>query len=152
MELAVVSYNATPHAATSYSPFHLVYGREPYFPFDVTMEPGEDTERLSYDTHWARMRNELSRAQTIAYERMTAHQRETVARTAQRNSALSMHKKGDRVLLYIPTVPRGISKKLCIRWHGPYEVAAPRSGHRYLLKIAGKGKEADEHKWVHKRN
>ena len=149
MDLAVFSYNATPHSATSFSPFHLLYGREPYFPFDVTMEPDVDTERVSHEEHWHKIREELQKAQTIAYERMTAHQRESVARTAQHNTALSLHKQGEQVLLYVPTVPKGISKKLCIRWHGPYQIAAPRSGHRYLLQVPGKELGSHEHKWVH---
>ena len=45
------------------------------------------------------------------------------------------------MLLYVPTVSRGNSKKLCIRWRG--------SGHGYLTKIAGTSTESDEREWVH---
>lgn len=34
----VFSYNMTPHASTRYSPYFLMYGRDPYLPIDFLLE------------------------------------------------------------------------------------------------------------------
>jgi len=39
----VAHYNATPHATTGYSPFHLVFGREPKLPQDQISSSTEET-------------------------------------------------------------------------------------------------------------
>ena len=58
------------------------------------------------------------------------------------------YRVGDKVLLYTPVVPRGVSKKLCIRWHGPYVIATPRTGKRYLIGATRKDGEF-KNVWVH---
>ena len=85
---------------------------------------------------------------TTAYDRMATHQRENMVRAAEKYSRMENYKVGDKVLLYTPVVPRGVSKKLCIRWHGPYIIATPRTGKRYLIGATRKDGEF-KNVWVH---
>ena len=45
---------------------------------------------------------------------------------------------GDKVLLYDPTTKIGLSRKLTIRWKGPYTIIQKRSDINYIIDIDGK--------------
>ena len=63
------AYNATPHASTGYTPFYLLFGREPRLPVDILMggqdqhaevPPGDVRDWLT--THQSRLRDAYQKA------------------------------------------------------------------------------------------
>ena len=50
------AYNATPHAATGYSPFYLMFGRDPRLPVDLQMESDETVSDTWLEEHQQRLR------------------------------------------------------------------------------------------------
>ena len=45
-------YNATPHSATGFSPFYLLFGREPYLPIDMMLETECNEWKRIMPTQW----------------------------------------------------------------------------------------------------
>ena len=92
----VFAYNATPHASTSFSPFYLMFGREPMLPVDSLL--GTDREG-SFDNNWILLHQQrLNDAYTLAKKRLDrelAKSKENFDRRAHPNQL----KCGDLVLL-----------------------------------------------------
>ena len=77
------AYNATPHAATGYTPFYLLFGREPRLPVDILLggdqpednHPGDVHDWLT--THQSRLRDAYQKAgerlQNAAQSRKARH-------------------------------------------------------------------------------
>ena len=78
----------------------------------------------------------------MAHERMTdaAHAKVVANETGYTTD----FQIGDKVLLWTPSVPRGVARKLHCRWHGPGVVVATKSGTTYLVKIAGRPRKIHE--------
>jgi hypothetical protein len=59
------AYNATPHSATGFSPFYLMFGREPKLPIDILLEAldGDENEESWISQHQTRLQEafELTR-------------------------------------------------------------------------------------------
>ena len=129
------AHNVVPHSTTGYSPFELVYGRLPCTPFDTLTEPQEEHGALSHK-HWIdRVRKSNAQSHQIAHERMADKQLESMDRVAGLDKGKRIFKKGDQVLLFIPTIPKGTSKKLRCRWHGPYVVTEVNKGKQVTISM-----------------
>ena len=53
---------------------------------------------------------------------------------------------GDKVLIYDPTTQIGLSRKLTIRWKGPYVVIEKRNDINYVINIEGKMSLVNKHR------
>lgn len=94
----VYMYNATPHASTGYSPYYLMFGRDPRLPVDIQL--GTDVEEFEGETHeWLREHQErLTEAYTKANSRL---QEKAKANQERRNASAQDHplEIGERVWL-----------------------------------------------------
>ena len=81
------AYNATPHSPTGYTPYYLLFGREPKLPVDILLgeeQPSEDPPN-SVDawlaTHKSRLRDAYQKAgerlQQAAQNRKALHDKKT---------------------------------------------------------------------------
>ena len=131
------AHNIVPHSITGYSPFELVYGRLPCTPFDTLQEPQEEFGAISHKAWIDRIRKSRVQCHQIAYENMTDRQQESTQLVAKENLAqhLKVFRPGTEVLLDIPNVPKGKSKKLNCRWHGPYTVTQRNKGRSVTIAI-----------------
>ena len=97
LQKVVHAYNATVSSATGYSPFYLLYGREPRLPVDLAFEPAQKEEKsyLAYVEDWQKAMKE---AYKIAFEQseMQAQRNE---RNFNRHARASVLEAGDRVLI-----------------------------------------------------
>ncbi|XP_037529401.1 uncharacterized protein LOC119406741 [Rhipicephalus sanguineus] len=111
------AYNSSRHDVTGYSPFYLLYGRDPLLPLDSLL-PSEANSTTFY-AHDAIAR--AATARRVARDRLLASQAD------QKRLYDSHHRDmrfspGSLVLLWLPSRRVGLSEKLLPRYAGPYRV------------------------------
>lgn len=135
LPIATFAYNSSIHATTGFSPFVLMFGREPIVTLDLFLQPNlkknytQDTNTIQYKTNL--MRN-LEYAKEIA-----AHRSERQALKFKRNydkkTTPSDIEENDQVLLRNYTHKVGESFKLEQPWKGPYKVQSVSFPHATLI-------------------
>ncbi len=115
------AYNTGVHPATKETPFYLVHGREPRMPLDVQLLPRDEHCQRDVEEY----RAELVEGLQVARE----YGRESLMRDQQRRSrppaptrTPPTYQPGDQVLVRLEPTGRGMSKKLQLRWVGPFRV------------------------------
>ena len=113
-------YRVSPHPATGDTPFYLLYGREPRLPVDVTLNPPKDLS-TSILAHRAKIVTKITTAQNVAKQHIAKSQ-EIMREYYNRRASDPNFEIGDKVWVFTPAVPKGLTKKLKHLWHGPYRV------------------------------
>jgi len=139
LSFVVFAYNTSVNKSTNYSPFVLLYGREPLYPIDIrlnytfnydTYENSDDylnklKQKLSYSTEIAKIFLEKSKENNkIEYEN-------------RKGKKLKL-KEGDKVLVYTPNTKPGLSSKLTHHYIGPFQIIKKMSETNFLLKMKNK--------------
>uniref|UniRef100_L7LV95 RNA-directed DNA polymerase n=1 Tax=Rhipicephalus pulchellus TaxID=72859 RepID=L7LV95_RHIPC len=111
------AYNTSRHDSAGFSPFFLLYGREPTLPFDTLLPP-------IFDTTSEYARDAIGRA---AEAREVARLRLNTSQEKQRRVYDARHRDihfepGDMVLLWTPSRRVGLCEKLISPYSGPYRV------------------------------
>jgi len=115
-----LAYNTSKHASTGYTPFYLMFGRQPHMPLDVIygIAPNHAEEHCQYVSN---LRETMELAYYLARKNMG-----TAAHRQKENYDLKVHgdkfTPGQLVWLCNPVVPKGSSRKLLSPWVGPYKV------------------------------
>ena len=93
------SYNCTKHDSTGFSPYFLMFGREPKLPVDVMFGIGsEDKEETTYSTYVETLRDRLK----VAYSVASQHQKDASAKQKSYYDLkvrAAVLRKGDTVLV-----------------------------------------------------
>ena len=127
-----LAYNTSKHAATGYTPFFLMFGRQPHMPLDIIygVPPDHNQEHCQYA---ANIRRTMETAYQLARENM-----QTSAIRQKEHYDLKVHgdkfAPGQLVWLCNPVVPKGKSKKLLAPWVGPYRVVKCLSDTVYRIQ------------------
>ncbi|KAM0730356.1 Retrovirus-related Pol polyprotein from transposon 412 [Formica fusca] len=132
---AMFTYNTTPHTATGYTPFELVYGHQADLPTALTRPP---KPTYNYNDYAQELKERLRATNQLAKE----HVKEEKIKAKQqydKNTRKIKFKVGDKVLVYDETLRRGRSKKLESLWIGPYTIIEKNSDVNYTIK---KGRKA----------
>ena len=126
---AMFAYNTTPHTATGFTPFELVYGHRAILPTALTKPP---KPTYSYEDYAQELKERLRATSQIARE--NAIQAKNQAKIQyDKNVKKESFRVGDKVLLYDETVRRGRSKKLDSQWTGPHIVLEKHSDVNYTI-------------------
>ena len=113
-------YNTSKHVSTGYTPFYLMFGRQPKMPLDIIygLAPNQTVEHCQYVAN-------LRKTMELAYQ-LTRENMQTAAIWQKENYDLKVHgdkfTPGQLVWLCNPVVSKGNSRKLLSPWVGPYRV------------------------------
>ena len=136
----LMAYRMTPATqSTQLSPYFMVFGREMLLPFDTSLKPA-NTLPIKARSHMQAILENLELAETIAEENIKKSQEssKTYYDKKSKNPNFSL---GDRVLLYVPKIPTGVSKKLHRKEEGPYYITATGPGYTYKLRDCSTNKQ-----------
>ena len=115
--------NTRPWKGTPYSPYQLLFGREPRFPFDLDLSSNEPIQLAPSDIL----------EHTDVYIKNCSALVEDAIITTQRQNRISADKHrytmtydvGDLVLVHTPRIRTGVAARLTYQSTGPYEVLPP---------------------------
>ena len=116
--MCLFAYRTT--ESTELSPFQIIYGREPKLPIECNnmFTPPQDLSS-SVQEHMEKVMAKGRLYQTIANENAAKHHAK-IKEHYDKTTNDADFKVGDKVWLYVPHTPPGLSKKFIHKWHGPY--------------------------------
>ena len=124
-----------PQASTGFSPFELLYGRQPRGLLDLAKEAWENqpTTHRSVLEHVEQLQARAGKIWPLVREHMQQAQREQ-SRTYNRGAALREFQVGEKVLVLVPTS----ECKFLAKWQGPYEIVEKVSPVNYKVRQPGR--------------
>jgi len=102
---AMFAYNTTPHTATGYTPFELMYGHQAELPTVLTKPP---KPIYNYDDYAQELKERLRATTQLAKKRVKEEKAKAKQQCDKREEI--KYKIGDKVLVYDETLRRGRSK------------------------------------------
>lgn len=124
------AYNTAPQATTNFSPFFLLYGREPSTTLDTILPYRPDSSECTPISEVARRAEEcrqLARSFTAVDQWQQKSRRD--------DDHTHCHFLPDSLVwLWVPAVPAGLSSKLVSKYQGPYRVVAQTSPVNYIVE------------------
>ncbi|KAI1305916.1 hypothetical protein HDE_01055 [Halotydeus destructor] len=125
-----------------YSPFYLLYGREPLTPLEVVLDVptlGIKSPKSYCDI----IHRHLEHVRAVARNNLTLSNIQVAARYNDKHRPVS-YEVEDRVLIYFPTRKKGLAEKLLHRWRGPYKITKRLSPIVYEVQLVrGRNKKLD---------
>jgi len=137
------AYNTSYHVKIQETPFFLQHGRDPKLLSDIIINRNEDlyNDVHSYGQELVdKLRSIYKRVHEIYVD--TNNKRQELIDTINEKE----YDIGDKVLLYDPTTKLGLSRKLTIRWKGPYNVIQKHNSINYVIDIDGKMSLVNKHR------
>jgi hypothetical protein len=137
------AYNTSYHVKIQETPFFLQHGRDPKLLSDIIINK---SEHIYDDVH--SYGQELVEKLKSVYKRVhdiyvdINDKRQEVLDTIKEKE----YNIGDKVLLYDPTTKVGLSRKLTIRWKGPYIIIQKHSDINYVIDIDGRMSLVNKHR------
>jgi len=116
---AAFVHNTTPHSATSYMPFQLLFGRLPNLPGILQRRP--PSVFYAYDTYVKELEARLQSSYAMARQNLESSKVQN-KRHYDQYVHVPRFKIGQQVLVKDESVRRGRSKKLEAPYVGPYEI------------------------------
>ena len=121
------AYNTSRQDSMQFSPFMLVYGREPILPIEANMI--EPPESLTSHT----LREKALAVRNKAVENLERKQKIDKLRYDSKHRHVE-YQEGDQVKVFTPIRKVGRSEKLLLRWFGPYYVTKKLSDVDYEIQ------------------
>jgi hypothetical protein len=121
LDLFSFAYNTATHATTKYSPFYMMYGRQPKIPLDIFSREIIMKITLTEEEYARQIEDNLK----FAYEHVIANRDFKMNKAKIRHDRAvrpSKFKIGDLVWLSVEATKVGVAKKLSHRWNGPYKI------------------------------
>lgn len=119
---AIFAYNVSVHEATKFSPYFLMYGREPRFPNKWAMGTTNINAVGGYGSLAEEYEHRFKFALGVAKDNIQLAHHKMEVRGASTKKAVT-YRVGDRVWLFVrQRTEDDMSSKLKLPWQGPYEV------------------------------
>ena len=126
------AYNTSVHPTTGFSPFSLMFGRQPRVPMDIVL--GTATQSPSTVPEYVvELQRNLNTAYARVRDQMGHQQLQQKAHYDSKVQGRSFD-HGDLVWLHNPATPRGKCRKLHKPWTGPFRVVSRLSDTVYRLQ------------------
>lgn len=119
VKFATFVHNTTPHRATGYMPFQLLFGRLPNLPGVLQKEPM--SEYYAYDSYVKELEARLRSSYAMARRNLETAKLDN-KRNYDKRTFVPKFEVGSKVLVQDESVRRGRSKKLEAAYVGPYEI------------------------------
>jgi transposase InsO family protein len=142
IDSVLFAYRISVNTATGYSPYYLMYGRQPTLPIDLLFGIPQETfnGETEYDLH-------ISKAMTDAYQQVREAQKkvsEYIQWTLNKKRIHITFEKGETVLLWEPETPitdkeKELQKvsfspqKLQFSWKGPFTIIRKVTPVNYII-------------------
>lgn len=136
------AYNTSRQESTGFSPFFLLYGRDPILPIDLILGSLSDSQGETETSYANKMMENLTAARSIVRTRLSQVQ-EKQKRDYDANHRDVTFQKGDKVLVYKPIRKKGKSDKLLHRWVGPFIVVRQTTPVNYEVKLVNEKTKSD---------
>ncbi|XP_069506791.1 uncharacterized protein [Ambystoma mexicanum] len=107
----------TPQSSTGFSPFELLFGRQPRTILDLVKEDWENTKETSLTEYAEDLKKHLSTLRGLAESHLSIAQ-DRQEKTYNKGCRLIKLEPGDKVLVLLPTS----TNKMLARWRGSYVV------------------------------
>jgi hypothetical protein len=131
LNYCIWAYRTAINDSTKFSPFFLLYGREPLFPIDAMLDSEE--QYRSAEEYVAEVIRKLKVAKEMVKDSAIQIQQKRNQSNAQL-SRIQSFRIGEYVMLFNPKTKQGISAKLSHKWRGPYVVIAQTSSVNYIIR------------------
>lgn len=119
INLAMFSYNTTPHTSTRYTPYELIFGLKPELPTSLTQKP---QFKYTYDNYVDNLKLKLNKSQEIAREHVQVQKIRSKENFDKNISSNELYNVNDLVYLRNETTKSNHSKKLSPNYQGPYRI------------------------------
>ncbi len=129
---ALMAMNTNVHVGTKFSPFQLLFGRDPPLPIEISFAKPE--ERKEIFTKAEEHANDIKKRIQMAYKYARENLKMAVER--RRSSYLKAkqgYRPGDLVWLFTPVSKPNIARKLQNHWSGPWTVTRSLSAVLYEI-------------------
>ena len=127
LPMVTFCYNASEQKTTRFSPFFLLYNREPKFPLDISMKLPDDF------TFGKKYRNSYEEIRELVKHRIDESQKDNKQNYDEKHRDIELN-VGDLVSLHTPHTEIGLSKKLLAQKTGPYKIIEKHSQINYTIQ------------------
>ena len=142
----MMAYRATPSTqSTQYSPYFMLFGREMKLPFDVEWIPKQNLGNLAQH-HLTHILRNLEEARKIATSNIEKA-KDTYKKYNDQKVKEPTYEPGDKVWLYNPKVPVGLSRKFHRKWTGPFYITL--KGPNYTVKLRACSDNSEVKSMIH---
>lgn len=121
LPLLLMAYRSSKHESTKMTPNMMMLGREIDLPVDLIYPPPPSGSKLPSNEYVVELQNKMRKVHCIARASLLeAGQKQK--RLYDRKINKHQYHKGDAVWLRIYVKPKGLSKKLQLKWEGPFKI------------------------------
>ena len=147
LSYVVFAYNVSYHESTKFSPFNLVYGREPLIPTDISLSGGQIDNINDIDAKV--LYEKLNYARQLALDNIKNAQVKQMQYFNKKRKQIEFS-KGDLVLINTPKGNKtGKTKKFIAAWHGPYRVVMQLNDNSYEIETLNSKTNKIKSKIIH---
>lgn len=131
------AYNTTVHSSTAFSPFYLMFLREPRVSLDFVVEESPVTGSVNPEEYVGIMKERMRNAYELVFEQLRAVF-ERAKRRYDPRVKFCRFAVGQKVWYYCPRKVKNRSPKWSLQTSGPYEIIRKVNDVNYVIRLTPK--------------